>query len=365
MAKKLDAKVTIRTKATKAARGREGTKSDRIFEILESILRAKAPIPYETFRDPKWGCEKTVKRILGELNSFWNLHWGQNLFDIIGENGEPVTRGVRFIRRTEGDFHVQGALAFAVVPAFFGFLRLMKSTIMESHYEEVYEKIKKCFKRGDQLFLDRLNSKFYYFGKGMKKFDAAKAEIFEEIYDALLQERLLWIKVASDSGPSERIIKPLTLLMFNSGLYLVALRHDQDPATKKPYQIRLEGILEAESLKKEKFDYPTDYHPEQLYEGEFGLMRGSNDKLMDVELKFIDDPGIKRYVRERTWTKWDKFEEKRDGTLVLKMKASDLAEIKAFVLSCGEKAEVLQPVALRDEVKETVKKLMQVYRQAA
>jgi predicted DNA-binding transcriptional regulator YafY len=260
---------------------------------------------------------------------------------------------------------MQGVLAFAVVPAFFGFLRLLKSTIMESHYEEVYDKIRKSFKKKDQDFLNRLGNKFYFFGKGVKKFNAAKADIFEEVYDALLMERLLEIKTEADGGNNSRIIKPLTLLMFNNGLYLVALRHDQEPATRKPYHIRLEAIVSAKKVKNGKFLYPADYDPAELYDGEFGLFRGSHGELVDIELHFADDDGMKRYIRERTWTKWDDIKEKKDGTLVLKMKASDFKEIKAFVLSCGDKVEVVKPLALRNEVKETVASLMKVYKRTS
>ena len=57
-------------------------------------------------------------------------------------------------------------------------------------------------------------------------------------------------------------------------------------------------------------------------------------------------------VRGRTWHASQKLEDRPDGSLLVKMTLSKLEEVTRWVLSFGEHATVIEPVQLKERVKE-------------
>ena len=68
-----------------------------------------------------------------------------------------------------------------------------------------------------------------------------------------------------------------------------------------------------------------------------------------------------RYVQEKTWHPSQEFTKEKDGSVVLEVSLNDTHEIKAWTLSFGPKATVLEPESLRDEIVSDVEQLLKSY----
>ncbi|MBF0441960.1 MAG: WYL domain-containing protein [Oligoflexales bacterium] len=325
------------------------------------VINSIGPIPCETFEDPKWGCDRTMRRHFEELNHWWELNKGGPLFEIVDSDGNPAVHGDRFIKKVGGKLELDRKVeTLAILPAIFQLIRNIKGTILDEEFQLVYKIFSSSLTVNEKKIVDHLSRKFYYFGKGMKNYESYK-DILDSVYDALIREQLLKVTRLRDGKEEEFILRPLTLMLYNNGLFLVAQRNDQG-TDEKPYHWKIESFATADSLKKQNFKYPAAYRPEDIYEGEFGIIYGDKRRAYAVQLEFADDPQLKRYVRERIWTDNDKFTDRKNGTLLMKFEVSDLTEVKAFVLSFGDSVKVLGPKELVDDVKRTLRMAVKAYR---
>jgi predicted DNA-binding transcriptional regulator YafY len=63
-------------------------------------------------------------------------------------------------------------------------------------------------------------------------------------------------------------------------------------------------------------------------------------------------------VAEREWHPSQHIETRRNGTVVLSLKVADTLELRRWILSFGSEAEVLEPLSLRDEIRDEVQTLL-------
>ena len=105
-----------------------------------------------------------------------------------------------------------------------------------------------------------------------------------------------------------------------------------------------DGFRAIEWKRKKKFEYPEDWEPSSLVAGSFGIFSGEPTK---VRVRF--DPKVARFVRRRQWHPSQKLRNTEQG-LVLTMKVHGTVELMSWVLSFGDKAELLEPLELRKEI---------------
>ena len=68
-----------------------------------------------------------------------------------------------------------------------------------------------------------------------------------------------------------------------------------------------------------------------------------------------------QFIRERRWHPSQTIEEKPDGSLVLHLKTGGLVEVRNWVLQFGDDAEVLQPISLREDITEEIRRISARY----
>lgn len=338
-------------KARKPRIDTEFPKQERILKLLVMLVSSRAPIPLDTFKDESnWGDERTFQRTRAEVNKLWERLRGRPLFHLVDAEGRPAGRGKRFLKLADPD--VERDISFATkrslvsMVAGWEFLRLIQGTILGDEFKQVEKKLNTGLSTKDRKWIKAAEKKFHYVGKGVKDY-SGRTEILDEIYDALLREQILEATVDRGEGPLTYRFKPLSLVMFNNGLYLVAQFEDQ-PAGAKPYTWRVERFVSAKCLKK-AFEYPVHFNPEDLFTGAFGFING-DEKPIAVSIVFEGEPGLHVYVQDRRWTPDTRFEHLANGRLKMSFTTTDLTEVTSFVLGFGASAEVLEPQSLRDEV---------------
>jgi len=78
-----------------------------------------------------------------------------------------------------------------------------------------------------------------------------------------------------------------------------------------------------------------------------------------VKLRF--DPEIARIMEETVWHPSQVVERQKDGSVIMTLAVTVTDELSSWILSWGEKVEVLEPKELREEVMETAKKMVKIY----
>ncbi len=169
-----------------------------------------------------------------------------------------------------------------------------------------------------------------------------------------VMERLkvkMFYQSVSANTESERIVHPYHLRFHEGAWYLIGfctLRNE----------VRIFAVDRIKSMEilADKFDYPADFKIEDYLEGVWGIIRG---KLIRVAIRF--DKFQARWIRERPLREGESLEETVDGGVVFMAGVSGFTEIKQWILSFGDHAEVLEPEELRNEIWREVKRMREIY----
>ncbi len=198
---------------------------------------------------------------------------------------------------------------------------------------------------GDRTFVFRhllndLDRKLYHVPDAPKDYSGQQRKVWDILHALVFCKRLL---VSYDSGRKTwgpQLVDPLTLLVWRSGLYVVA----RMKGGRKEYLLAVDRMTQVERT-GETFRYPAkaDYRPEKLLDGSFGIFRDEAAKTIDVELLFANNKWLKQYVTERRWHPTQKFEEQPDGRLRMTFTVRAMQEVERWVRSFGDEVEWVRP----------------------
>jgi predicted DNA-binding transcriptional regulator YafY len=162
------------------------------------------------------------------------------------------------------------------------------------------------------------------------------------LQQAIRDRRAVWIRYHSFSRNevTEREVEPDNLTYSNGAWYLNGFCR----LRQAPRAFRLSRIEELILLKR-TFKPRTVFPPAV--------------ELQIVRVRFV--PGVARWVRERQHFAFAEEVELADGKgTLMTYRVDDLEEMKAWLLSWGASAEVLEPAELREMVLQEAKNLIQL-----
>lgn len=206
--------------------------------------------------------------------------------------------------------------------------------------DDVFKKLEATLKRKDFIAARHLDRKIFDVNEAPHIYSGRFEHVDAMITGLLREERL---RVTHGSVSQHRrpfVVDPLTLIIYKKGLYLAAYSHHHNGVRT----FALDGFRNVDWLRGERFEYPSDYHPSKLAEGAFGLIAGPRTR---VRIHFDED--VARFVRRRQWHPTQEIR-RGEGGVELTMEVSGTVEIVSWVLGFGDKAEVLEPQTLRDQV---------------
>ena len=326
---------------------------ERIINFVIDLLNSSQPIDYSRYLDEEeWGDERTFRRMRALVNQVWEFRNQTPLFEIVDDHGRPKQRGEgRFVKLVDKSLQTGRAERMAVMPSFMQMLQTLKGTILAEEFQPLYKSWYSHLSRKEKRHFDRTEKKFYCFSKGTKRYDLpGRSEALEEVYDALLKEQALRVEVSIKNEMVERVILPLSLVMFNTGLYLLAKFKDQE--TDKIYSFAIESFASALSIRGDHFEYPADFDPANQFEGDFGFFRSTSEPIK-VTLEYDSKSWVSGYLRERRWTGNEAF--KCVGTLeIFEMEVTDLREVTSWVLPLCDQCRIVGPKELKDAVKNKI-----------
>ncbi|MCK9426140.1 MAG: WYL domain-containing protein [Ignavibacteriaceae bacterium] len=178
-----------------------------------------------------------------------------------------------------------------------------------------------------------------YFLPPIKKFSKIDSAFFQHIVlltKAINDSKLLSIsyKKLSDNTSNDYLLKPLKLAENNGNWILHAFKNDET-ILKTFYLSRITNLR----LTSKKFI--LDKVPQK------------EEKIFDIVLKFI--PEVEQEFIYKIW--FDEFELEKDekGSILLKTKQPITNRLASWCISWWDAIEVLQPLELKDYIKEMIK----------
>jgi predicted DNA-binding transcriptional regulator YafY len=186
--------------------------------------------------------------------------------------------------------------------------------------------------------------------------DDRAVAVLEQITRAWSEQRVvrLWYRSPRSGALRQRDLAPFFLEVAGPAYSCYVIGYDawaQDLRTFK-----LDRLERAQMLDK-SYQIPLEFDANNYLADSWGIMRGEN--LTEVVLQF--SPDVAGLVQERTWHISQTIDELADGALLFSVRVSDPREMRPWIRSWGADVEILEPVSLRDELKQETRRLASLY----
>ena len=230
----------------------------------------------------------------------------------------------------------------------------LAGTGFKEDLDDVFAKLEATLRRKDFGAVRNLDRKVFDVNEARHLYEG-RLEDVNDIMTALLREERLRVTQEGVSGGKKTfVVEPYTLMVYKKGLYLVGRSQGHGGELRT---FALDAFREIEWLRGDRFDYPADFRPEQVTEGAFGLIRGSEV----TRVRILFDAKVARYVERVMWHPTQRFKRTAKG-LEMTMEARGTTEVVGWVLGFGEEALVLEPRALREAVGAQLRRAAARYR---
>lgn len=187
----------------------------------------------------------------------------------------------------------------------------------------------------------------------MEGFDGIEKQ-YNGIIDAMDKKRELEIVYESMQKQDEtkRQIAPYGMLFSKGMWYVVALCHLRE-------EIRIFALdcIKGLSLTGRYYSIPTDFNLDSYLKPGWRMMRYGDP--VEVVLRFSKE--VARWIRRRKWHPEQVIEEKKDGSVLFKVRLQGTEEIKRWSYNWAPFCEIISPPELRRKAEEEVKGLAGLY----
>ncbi|MEX2118174.1 MAG: WYL domain-containing protein [Pirellulales bacterium] len=288
--------------------------------------------------------DKTVRR---DLELFRNL--GFPLEETVADHG-------RKLWRLTGSLSDGVSFAFDEALALFLGRRLLEplaGTVLWQAATNGFKKIRAGLGTAALEYLDRMAGSIYLTGVGGGGY-AGQADLIDELQRAVEESKATHIVYRSQRAtePVTYEVYPYGLAYHRGSLYLVAHSREHDELR----HFKVNRIEEAE-VSAFPFQRPDDFDLARHFADSFGVYGGRGD----VRIRVRFSPSVARYVSESTWHPSQRLTRQPDGGLLAEFRLSSTEEIKRWIMSFGRHALVESPAALRDEIAEELRALVEQY----
>ncbi|RYZ17890.1 MAG: WYL domain-containing protein [Myxococcaceae bacterium] len=200
---------------------------------------------------------------------------------------------------------------------------------------------------------EHINKKFFLLRRGQDFLQRDRGELLDPVLTGLLQHRKVIVRYEDFDGKRKQYkVCPLTLLIFDQQLYVIARKEDN---TFRSFLLaRVLGANET----KEKFDYPAEYDPEVEFAHCFGIYRGEGEP-EDVRLRVSSR--VRAYVKSRRWHPSQKVRSLDSGDVEVRLRVRITPELERWILGFGDAVMVLSPPRLREAIAKKLRAAARFY----
>jgi predicted DNA-binding transcriptional regulator YafY len=216
----------------------------------------------------------------------------------------------------------------------------LAGTGFKEDLDDVFARLEATLRRRDFVAARHLDRKIFDINEAPHVYEGRIEHVNEMLTALLREERLQIVHESIRGGKESALFEPYTLLVYKKGLYLSGLSH----AHGQIRTLALDGFRDVTWLRGDGFIYPPDFHPGQLAEGAFGLIKGP-----PTVARVFFTSKVARYVTRRQWHPTQKVRRVPDG-IELTVHVNGTVELASWILSFGDQAEVRAPAELRAAV---------------
>jgi len=176
--------------------------------------------------------------------------------------------------------------------------------------------------------------------------------IFNCIFQSISKKKTITIHyhTISTGKTLSRKVDPYHLFYHQGVWYFCGYCHKR----KEVRDFALDRILSC-SMTTQHFSMPDEFHINEYLQNAFRIIKGKSET---ITIHF--DAYQAKWIRERIWHPTQKMKELPNGELLLTL-YTEPKEIKQWVMSYGNHAEIIKPKKLRDEIRNDLKKILQKY----
>jgi predicted DNA-binding transcriptional regulator YafY len=181
-------------------------------------------------------------------------------------------------------------------------------------------------------------------------------ELRDGILEAIRGRQVLMVKYTTfgRSFPIKHTIHPYLLKEYKNRWYVIGLLESK----KKPITLALDRIDQFSSLNMEYLEN-THFDPEEYFSNFLGVTY-TEGAIEEVELKVT--PFLANYLKtQHIHASQEVIKEDKEG-MYLRLRLIPNHELMAVLLSHGKEVQVLNPSALREQIKENLSAAFQQYR---
>jgi len=155
----------------------------------------------------------------------------------------------------------------------------------------------------------------------------------------------------SKNGQTTRTIDPYSLIFRKGFWYLVGFCHLRE-------EIRTFKILRIKTIRVTEgtFKRPKSFSIKEYMKNSWNIFRGE-----DTEVKILFKREAASFIKETQWHENQQIEELPNGDIIFTVYVNGTAEIKSWAMGFSDKAKVLEPKSLKEEIKKEIKALNLIY----
>lgn len=178
-----------------------------------------------------------------------------------------------------------------------------------------------------------------------------------KLAEGWVSQRRLKIRYRSQAAlePVDRVIEPYFIEPAAPGHSSYVIAYCRRAGAIRVFKV--ERIEEIE-VTAEPYTIPADFDANEYLRGAWGIVVEGEQQT--VRLKF--NPEIARLMEETVWHPSQALEKQADGSVIMTLTVFQTPELVTWILGWGEKVEVLEPKALREEMSRTARAMVGVYR---
>jgi predicted DNA-binding transcriptional regulator YafY len=186
--------------------------------------------------------------------------------------------------------------------------------------------------------------------------DDRAVAVLEQITRAWAERRLvrLWYRSPHSGELRQRDLAPYFVEVSGPAYSCYVIGHDSWAGELRTFKL---DRLERAQMLDQSYEIPPEFDADAFLAHSWGIMRGEG--LTDVVLQF--SPAVAALVRERTWHPSQILDELASGGLLFTVRVSEPREMRPWIRSWGADVEVLEPVYLRDQMKDEARRLADLY----
>lgn len=187
----------------------------------------------------------------------------------------------------------------------------------------------------------------------------AYQRVFERLAEAWAGGRKaqIWYRPLQSQRTIQQVFAPYCLEPSGIGFGVYAIGLAEPPGKLRTRKLeRIERIL----LTDEPFEIPSDFDPNALLAGAWGIWFDQDDRPTRVVLRFSGAQATRR-LRETVWHPSQQLHEQPDGRLVWSAELDEPQELLPWVRGWGAEVEVLEPRELREQLVAELRRQARVY----